>query len=178
MSKRMATLSSSLVVLLTIMLFVQSSPVSAKASQSPTIKELLEASDKQETPTNLEFTIIKDQEQIQDELLKLGIDYDEAIRNLETQTQGAGGHGGVMFCSGPNTANDLFLVSSGPFAAGFFGGAISNPIEIGGCAAAGVCDAFPACLINAVCTVPAGQTAILYAATGVFTTDLGWGCSP
>lgn len=80
-----------------------------------------------------------------------------------------------MWCSGPRVANDLFLTSTGPFIVGFYGGGGG---AIGGCLGGGTCDAFPACLVNAACFVPPGQTAVLYTVNAPFTTDLGWGCSP
>lgn len=128
------------------------------------------------TDYNLELNVITDQDQIRKELEAIGIDYDKAIDDLANQTDGPGGHAGLMWCVGPKIANDLFLTSPGPFIFGFYGGGGG---AIGGCVGGSVCDAFPACLINASCYVPSGQAAVAYSVNNVgFTTDLGSGCGP
>ncbi|MBE7531891.1 MAG: hypothetical protein HND44_08095 [Chloroflexi bacterium] len=169
-----------LLLLLAAGLFlVLSLPVAAKQIPFLNPGQLLNLAWEQgATGENLELIIITDQEQIRDELKKLGVNYDDAIGEMLEGIEGAGGHAGAMYCPGPRTANDLFLTSTGPFGTGFFGGSISNPVAISGCVGAGVCDAFPACLVNAVCPVPAGHTAIAYAVAAALTTDFGPGCSP
>lgn len=164
----------------TTLLLVSNLPVAAKQPTLPDHEKLLDLAQEQgATGEKLEFTIITDQEQIRKELESIGVDYDKAIDELaEGTTEGVGGHAGVMLCTGPDKANDLFLVAPGGFGTAFFGGSLSDPIEIGGCIGGGVCGAFPACLVNAVCPLPTGITAIAYAVTGVYTTDLGWGCGP
>ena len=127
------------------------------------------------TNSNLEFTIISDQEQIRKELELLGLDYDKVFNEMENMPLGPGGHFGLMYCPGPKTANDLFIAFPGPVIASMYG--VGGNL-IGGCFASTTCDQFPGCLINAVCPVPTGITAVAYTVQAIATTDLGWGCAP
>jgi hypothetical protein len=165
-----------LVVISIVLLFV-GIPVTAKNISIPLAAEDLPVSvwKPGETDYNLELNVVTDQDQIRKELEAIGIDYDKAIDELEKQTEGPGGHAGVMWCPGPKKAGDLFLTSPGPYIVGFYGGGGG---AIGGCVGGGTCNSFPACLINAVCYVPFGQTVALYSVNAIATTDLGPSCIP
>ncbi len=138
------------------------------------------ALEKGEIGPNAEIQIITDEKEIREELEKAGLDPDKLLADMEENppgSKGLGGHAGVFIppCGGPSTANDLFLVSPGPFGSMFFDVSWK---EIGVCVGSGICTAFPACLVNAVCHIPTGQVAAAYGVAGGYTTDLGAGCSP
>lgn len=164
-------------VMISIMLLLASIPVAAKGIPVPFAAGNLPVSawEPGKTDYNLELNVITDQDQIRKELEAIGIDYDKAVDDLQKQISGPGGHWGAMICSGPKYANDLFLTSPGPFIFGFYSGGGGT---IAGCFGGDICDGFPACLVNAVCYIPSGQTAVGYTVNAAFTTDLGWGCGP
>ena len=86
MSKRVSIFFLLFVLFLAAWLITQNLSVSTKTIENPVELTSDPINEQDDTWGNLEFTIIKDQEQIREELENRGIDYDEVIKEFEPHT--------------------------------------------------------------------------------------------
>lgn len=92
MLKKVSILGS--VMIFAFVLLLHGLPVTAKDTSITLSDDRFMASVREagETNSRLELNIITDQEQIRKELEAIGIDYDQAIDDLQAQITGPGGH--------------------------------------------------------------------------------------